>query len=87
MASQSQPPELTTLNIAGGTVMLPLIATVDDETTPDVDETVTFETTVENWIADGYCVAYGGTGEIVIEVTDNWTKITAVPAAEDPNAI
>jgi hypothetical protein len=79
MASVGQPPEITTLNIAGGTLMLPLIATADDPATPD-DETVTFTEVVQGWIDGGYCVAYGGTGQIVIEETGSRTKVTAIPA-------
>ena len=83
MASVGQPPEICTLNIEGGTLMLPLIATADNPDTPE-DETVDFTTVVQGWIADGYCVSYGGTGEIVIEETESWTKVTAIPEQPEP---
>jgi hypothetical protein len=83
MASVGQPPDICTLNIEGGTLMLPLIATADDPETPE-DETVHFTTVVQGWIADGYCVAYGGTGQIVIEETESRTKVTAIPAQTEP---
>lgn len=86
MASVGQPSTITTLNIAGGTLMLPLVATADDPATPE-DETVPFSETVQGWIDNGYCVAYGGTGQIVMEETGNWTKVTAVELPMDPNAV
>lgn len=83
MASVGQPADICTLNIEEGTLMLPLLSVVDDPETPD-DESVSFTTTVEGWIADGYCVAYGGTGEIVIEELASWTKVTAIPGTTNP---
>jgi hypothetical protein len=83
MASVGQPPEICTLNIERGTLMLPLIATADDPETPE-DETTDFTTVLQGWIADGYCVAYSGTGKIVIEVTESWTKVTAISAQSEP---
>jgi hypothetical protein len=76
MASVGQSPEICTLNIEKGTLFLPLLAVADNPETPE-DESVSFTTTVEGWIADGYCVAYGGKGEIVIEETAGWTKVQA----------
>jgi hypothetical protein len=63
MASVRQPADLTTLNIKGGILMLPADYTAN----------------VEKSVADGYCVAYGGTGQIVIEEVGGRTKVTAVP--------
>ena len=63
--------------------MLPLLSVVDNPDTPE-DESVSYTTTVEGWIADGYCVAYGGTGQIVIEETESWTKVTAIQAQPEP---
>jgi hypothetical protein len=83
MASVGQPSDICTLNIEGGTLMLPIIATADDPETPE-DETVDFATVVQGWVVDGYCVAYGGTGQIVIEVLESWTKVTAIPAQFEP---
>jgi hypothetical protein len=65
MASAGQPADLTTLNIEGGILMLP----------------ANYTTNVESWIASGYCVAYGGAGQIVIEEVGGRTKVTAVPPA------
>ena len=79
MATDVQPAEICTLNIEEGTLMLPLLSAADNPDTPDVDESVSYTTTVQGWIADGYCVAYGGTGEIVIKETASWTKVTAIP--------
>lgn len=64
MASVGQPPELCTINIEQGILMLPKA----------------YKANVEKWITDGYCLAYGGTGQIVIEETPTRTKVTAVPA-------
>jgi len=64
MATDVQSPDVCTLNIEGGTLMLP----------------VDYAATVQDWVTNGYCVAYGGTGEIVVEETPDWTKVTAVPA-------
>jgi hypothetical protein len=66
MASVEQPPELCTLDIENGILILPK----------------DYKANVEKWIADGYCVAFGGTGTIVIEEQPTRTKVTAVPAAE-----
>ena len=68
MASVGQPPELCKLNIEKGILMLPK----------------GYKANVENWIVDGYCVAYGGTGQIVIEELPNRTKVTALPAQVVP---
>lgn len=65
VASVGQPANLCTLNVEQGILMLPK----------------DYKTNVEQWIANGYCVAFGGTGQIVIEETPTRTKVTAVPAA------
>lgn len=68
VASVGQPPELCTLNIEQGTLMLP----------------AGYKANVEKWITDGYCVAYSGTGQIVIEEMPTRVKVTAVPAPAQP---
>jgi hypothetical protein len=65
MASVQQPADLCTLNIEGGILMLP----------------PAYTTNVEGWVTAGYCVAYGGAGQIVIEEVGGKTKVTAVPPA------
>lgn len=64
VASVGQPADLCTLNIEQGILILPK----------------DYKVNVEKWITDGYCVAYGGTGQIVIEELPTRTKVTAVPA-------
>lgn len=61
MASVGQSPTLCTLNIEGGTLFLPTGSTA----------------TVQGWITAGYCVAYKGTGQIVIQEVGGRTKVTA----------
>jgi len=68
VASVGQPPELCKLNIEQGILMLPKA----------------YKVNVEKWITDGYCVAYGGTGQIVIEELPTRTKVTALPAQAAP---
>jgi len=68
VASVGQPPELCKLNIEGGILILP----------------ATYKANVEKWITDGYCVAFGGTGTIVIEEQPTRVEVTAVPAPVQP---
>lgn len=82
MASVGQPADICTLNIEEGTLMLPLLSVTDNPDTPE-DESVSFTATVEDWIANGYCVAYGGTGQIVIEELASWTQVTALPGVAE----
>jgi len=68
MASVGQPKDLCTLNIEKGILMLP----------------AGYAANVNSWIAAGYCVGYGGAGQIVVEEVEGWTKVTAVPPAAQP---
>jgi hypothetical protein len=63
MATDVHPATVCTLNIEQGILMLPTGYTAN----------------VQSWITGGYCVAYGGTGEIVIEESVKRTKVTAIP--------
>ncbi len=62
MDAGAKTPKLCTLNIEAGTLFLP----------------AGFKTTVEGWVTAGYCVAYKGTGQIVIEEVGGRTKVTAM---------
>lgn len=62
MASVGQPKDLCTLNLEHGILMLP----------------EGYAQRVSDWITAGYCVAYGGQGQVVVEEVPGWVKVTAV---------